>query len=53
MHHQPAAIDRQLQPGAIFVGATPAFKKGQLTFSIWIRPSCTASTELGEQAGEA
>ena len=48
MHLQPAALDGKRKPGLVFgrAGAVLSQEKGQLIFSIWMRPSCTGSTAL-------
>ena len=47
MQHQPAALDRQFQASTYSAGvARFRNRKGALIFSMWMRPSCTASTLL-------
>jgi hypothetical protein len=47
VHHQPAALDRQVQAGLIFGWRCALPKqKWRLIFSMGIRPSCTATTAL-------
>lgn len=47
MHPEPAALDRELEAGAVFGRAALMFRqKRPVDLSIWMRPSCTGSTEL-------
>jgi hypothetical protein len=48
VHDDPAVTDRQFQAGAVLRGSRLVLcRNGQLTFSMWILPSCTGLNGVG------
>ena len=46
MTPEPSQRDDALQRDTVLLGVPPASRKAWLIFSMWMRPSCTASTPL-------
>ena len=47
VHHEPAALNREVQASPYSAGVPfSRSRNGPLIFSIWMRPSCTASVLL-------